>query len=567
MLLFIIGLGFFEAIGLGLWFLLFKGNPKLKLILYTNLAVGIVFAWLYAVGWFFVLNPAYQSFWWNLMVTLVIYLMIDVPLYNFVTEYESDDMKTLNSKALVYIGSAIGIFVVVWFFTTSSVVRTDAVSHTVKIQEALPSLFKQISPEYVRLVPKKTAIMLADKTLGQVNNSTGIVLGSQLELDTEHATIQKIAGKMYWIIPLGYRGIFKQFSFGNIPGYIKVSAYDPTQKAQFVKGYQIRYSLDAYFDRWAKRKLWQHNVLEKLTDFSFEVDDSGKPYIVATIIKPAVGFGKYMPVGVKILDVQTGKIKKYSMKNIPKWVDRVVPSNLIAERLDEIGKWHNGVLPALFTGNGQWQLTDYGQTGKEMFFVEDGAGKTYWVSGVTSVGKDNSIIAIMAVDTRTGKTYKIPMSGPTELSVKQQIESQLGVNQQVWEAQLPILYNMFGKLTWVSVVVDKKRGFPIEYGLVDAGNQNHYAIGKDFLETVQKFFKKTIVSSIKKHVLIYSGTISRVNFVTNFAYIWADKKVWICDVKSFPSCGVLAPNDKVLLRGYKEGKVIYIDKIQNFSLK
>jgi hypothetical protein len=29
----------------------------------------------------------------------------------------------------------------------------------------------------------------------------------------------------------------------------------------------------------------------------------------------------------------------------------------------------------------------------------------------------------------------------------------------------------------------------------------------------------------------------------------------------------LAPNDKVLLRGYKEGKVIYVESIKNFSLK
>jgi hypothetical protein len=539
---------------------------RLKLVLLsTSIVMAVLAAFAYTTEIFFPLNIKFYEFW----IFSVIYVVVYSGWLLIISAYVEGFNVNLSSP-LKKMWKAVGVYslvvILLLLVTSSALFRSDSVSNIVKLEKTDKTLFKQIQPKYVRLVPKQTALMLADKTLGSVKIK-GKVLGSQLEVDDKHATIQKVNGKMYWIIPLRYKGVFKQFSFGDIPGYIKVDASDPSSVAEFVKGYSIRYSLDAYFDRWAKRRLWQDDISQKLVDFSFEVDDTGRPYVVATVVEPRVGFAKYMPIGVKILDVQTGEIKFYPMDKVPNWVDRVIPEQLIAERLDEKGLWHNGIIAALFTKDYIWQLTDYGNM-KEMFFIEDGSGKTYWVSGVTSVGKDNSIIALVAVNTKTGKAYWIPMSGPTEVAVKDVVESSLGVNKQVWEAKLPILYNIYGKLVWVSVVIDKKRAYPIKYALVDATNISHYVVKKTFLEALNSFFKGQKIPSIKGgKVYFYSGKANRYNFVGNKIYLWADHHIWIGDVSIIPECGVIQKNDNVYLHGFSAGKYIEIKNCKILNLK
>ena len=513
------------------------------------------------VGWFYLehyipLSFTVYSFWiYNIFLSVV---FISIVLF---TNNSSDIKKTY----LFVLNGVLLLISLVLFITTSSFFHTDKVSSLIQFKDVNQSLFKKIESQKVRLVPKETAIMLADKTLGS-ESKHGIVLGSQLEIDKTHVTIQKIKGSLYWVVPLGYKGLFKQCSFGDIPGYILVDAYNSDKPAVLKDGYKIKYSLDAYLTRWAKRVLWSDNTSDVLSDFSFEVDDHFQPYVVATVLKPGVGFGKFMPVGVKILNVQTGKIDYYPIGKIPTWVDRVIPEDIISSRINEKGKWHNGIFAALFTGNGTWQLTNYNGLHK-MFFVEDGSGQTYFVSGVTSTGRDNSIIALVAVNTRTGKSYWIPVNGPTENAVKNIIESSLGVNKSVWEAKLPILYNIYGKLVWVSVVVSKKRAYPIEYAIVDSTNITHYVVKKTFNGALTAFFQNTSVPGIKEEVFIYAGSISRFSVTSGYLYFWADNHVWQCSIKKHPICSVINKNDKVHIVGVKKGNMIWLQKIKDYSLK
>lgn len=552
LLLWLVGFLWVSLIGLGTLFLLSQQVNR-SALLFIGI-VALVFGWLYATFMYIPLNPGIYQFWIFSISFLVLFASIIV----FSNEY------IMESRSFKILGVSILVIVFILFVTTSSVTRSSTVSSLVKFKKADKSLFKKIEPKKVRLVPKETAIMLADKTLGS-ESKNGVVLGSQLQIDEKHTTIQKINGSLYWVVPLGYKGIFKQFSFGPIPGYILVDAYDPNKPAILKDGYKINYSLQAYFGRWAKRKLWLDNITDLLEDFSFEVDDNFQPYIVATVLRPAVGFGKFMPVGVKILNVQTGEIKYYPIGKVPSWVDRVVPEDVISERINEKGKWHNGIISALFTGNGTWQLTNYNGS-HEMFFVEDGAGKTYWVSGVTSTGKDDSIIALVAVDTKTGKSYWIPMTGPTEKAVKDVVESSLGVNKSVWEAKLPILYNIYGKLVWVTVVVDKKRAYPIEYALVDSKNVTHYVVKKTFNDALTAFFKNINIPGIKKQIFIYSGSLNRLSVTNGYLYFWAANNVWQCSVEKYPSCAVTDKKDIVYAVGFKKGGVVWVTKFKNKSL-
>ena len=563
-LLWFVGFVISFVIGVGILFVIkrrpFINRTGFVIIGLISAIVGIGYANVFYIP----INLGIYQFWLYLVFLILLYLILFVFFYELVYDDFIRESNTIRKQNLKRVIIGVSILLVVLFVTTSSLTRATAVSSLIKFEKADQNLFKKIEPKKVRLVPKETAIMLADKTLGS-ESKNGVVLGSQLEIDKKHTTIQKIGNSLYWVVPLGYKGIFKQFSFGDIPGYVLVDAYDPNKPAVFKDGFKIKYSLDAYFSRWAKRKLWLDDVTSVLADFSFEVDDKFRPYIVATVLKPMVGFGKFMPVGVKILDVQTGQINYYPLSKVPSWVDRVIPQNIIAERIDEKGKWHNGIISALFTGNGTWQLTNYGNS-KEMFFVEDGAGKTYWVSGITSTGKDNSIIALVAVNTRTGKSYWIPMTGPTETAVKDVVESSLGVNKSVWQAKLPILYNIYGKLVWVTVVIDKNRAFPIKYALVDSKNITHYVIKKSFNQALVSFFQNVPIPGIKKEIFIYSGNIERFNISDGYLYFWAADKVWQCSILKYPLCAVVKKGDVVFSTGFKKGKVVWVQKFEDKNI-
>lgn len=538
-------------------FLLKKREFVSKVDFIVSVILSIFVGWIYTVGAYVPINLSVYSFWIYSILLVVIFAV----LFLFTTNNDS----AIKKREFVILCGVVVLIMFMLFITTSAIFRPAKVSSLVKFKDANESLFEKIEPQRVRLIPKETAIMLAEKTLGSYRKH-GIVLGSQLQIDKEHTTIQKINGSLYWVVPLGYKGMFKQFSFGDIPGYILVDAYDSTKPAILKDGYKIKYSLQAYFERWAKRKLWLDNITDVLSDFSFEVNDNFQPYIVATVLKPKVGFGKFMPVGVKILNVQTGEIKYYPLNKIPSWVDRVMPEDIIANRINEKGNWHNGIVSALFTGNGTWQLTNYNGS-SEMFFVEDGSGKTYWVSGVTSTGKDDSIIALVAVNTRTGKSYWISINGPTEKAVKNIVESSLGVNKSVWKTELPILYNIYGKLVWVTVVVDKHRAYPIKYAIVDSKNITHYVVKKDFNSALTEFFQNIPIPDIKKEIFIYAGHVNRFNVSSGYLYFWASNHVWQCSIKKYPICAVIEKNDTVHVMGVKKGKVVWLQKIKDYSIK
>ena len=53
------------------------------------------------------------------------------------------------------------------------------------------------------------------------------------------------------------------------------------------------------------------------------------------------------PVGVVIVDPQTGVTKEYSIENTPTWVDRIQPEKFIETQLNDWGQYVNGLLEFL----------------------------------------------------------------------------------------------------------------------------------------------------------------------------------------------------------------------------
>lgn len=163
--------------------------------------------------------------------------------------------------------------------------------------------FEQEIPEMdlkkIPTVDEAYARRLGDKKLGE-----DVGLGSQVYVGDY--TLISIKDSLYWVAPLEHIDIIKWFTNREgTPGYIMVSATD-AQDVRLVqedsKGNPInlKYLPSAYFNQDIRRKVYfEGNMFSGLTDYSFELDDSGRPYWVVTTYTKKVGIhGDQMQQGL-----------------------------------------------------------------------------------------------------------------------------------------------------------------------------------------------------------------------------------------------------------------------------
>jgi len=474
-------------------------------------------------------------------------------------------------RVRVAVPAAVLVVLIFTYLVSFPGFHTESVKNLVKIEEA--KVLSAVEPKRVRLVPKPTAIAVADKILGSYKTDDGVVLGSMVQIDDSHATVQSINGTLYWVVPLKYTGFFKQLRLGPIPGFILVDAYDINKPPQLLqtnpvtgKAYRLNCSMGGYFERNAQRILRATHVTKRLIDFSFEVSDEWEPYVVATVVEPAIVFSKpYKVKGVATLNLETCEVRDFALGEIPGWIDRVVPEGVAVDTLNTVGKWSHGFFSGIFTKAYNWVVTNGG-----MSFVQDGSNRTFWVSAITSAGNDQSAIGIVEVDTKTMQVVKQKLTGPTEDGVISRVTASLGVNADVWSVYKPLLYRIYGKLVWVAVVIDDATHLPTKYAVVDAHDVRKIEIDDDFFRAVERFFTGAMTLDLVKEVVSWSGTVVRSTVTAGVAYILdAAGRVWKCIVRELPICAFVRDGDRVDVQGIElvKGKVVRVNKIADVTLE
>lgn len=303
-----------------------------------------------------------------------------------------------------------------------------------------------VSVKDIRLVDEDMAMKLGDKKLGE-----SPALGSVSKLGEFH--IQSVKGELYWVAPLVHRDIVKWItSLEGSNGYVMVSASNP-QDVRLVqsidnKPVKIVYQPDAYLHQDLQRHMYINGILNVgITDLTLEINDEGRPYWVASLYEHKVGYSGANCTGVAIVDAETGSVKRYSIKDTPKWVDRIQPQDVVANQIDNWGRYIRGFLNSAISEEGVLVPTE----GTSLVYGND--NKSYWYTGITSSGGDESTIGFMLVDSRTkeAKLYKQP--GATESAAMKSAEGK--VQQMNYEATFPVMYNILGKPTYVSSLKDK----------------------------------------------------------------------------------------------------------------
>ena len=133
------------------------------------------------------------------------------------------------------------------------------------------------------------------------------------------------------------------------------------------------------------------------------------------------------------------------MEEVPTWVDRAYPSDLLIEQYNWSGMYENGWLNSWLGQEGVVRTTPgtNGQLGYN--YIAQGED-IYLYTGVTSVTADDSSVGFILVNQRTGESHFYPVAGATEASAMASAEGQL--QNLRYQATYPILLNVAGQPTY-----------------------------------------------------------------------------------------------------------------------
>ena len=288
------------------------------------------------------------------------------------------------------------IVIVIPFFVTSPIFRASSYRNLLgKVEE---SVFTEdvspVSSSEIRIVDKDMAMKLGDKKLGEIP-----AIGSISKVG--EYSIQSVKGELYWVAPLVHRDMIKWITnLGGTNGYIMVSATNPqdVRLVQSLNGKQIKivYQEEAYFLQDLHRHIYLNGGMRYgMTEYNFEIDDDGKPYWVVTLYDHAIGYAGANAIGTAVVDAQSGEVNIYSIEDTPSWVDRIQPEDFVTNQIKDWGLYVNGFLNSVISEEGVLLPSE----GTSLVYGKD--GKSYWYTGITSSGGDESTVGFMLVDSRT----------------------------------------------------------------------------------------------------------------------------------------------------------------------
>lgn len=450
--------------------------------------------------------PVYAPGFFPGMVSLICFVSIAVAiLLGIINE------RAAFSGAIIFCGLlVVAIFMMI--FSTWSLFHSS--SYRGLIGNIKESVFTEdiapIDPTQIRIVDQSMAYRLGVKKLGE-----DPALGSRAELGMFN--IQSVGGELYWVAPILHSGFFKWFKYESegTPGYVKVSATNERDvtlvREIHNKPIRITYQPNAYFDTYLERHLYFNGFMTRgLDDYTFEIDDNGRPYYVVTIYDKTVGFAGNNATGVAVVDVQTGDIKEYSIADAPIWIDRIQPENFITTQLNDWGKFVHGWLNP--------SNKDRLQTSPGMSLVYGSNGKSYWYTGMTSWGSDDSTVGFVLIDTRTKEASWYKQAGATESAAMSSAQGK--VQEKRYHSTFPVLYNVSGLPTYAMALKDDA-GLVKMISLVSVEDYTVVGVGDNTAQALRNY-QSTLAS--KGNTVAFGGEVERVSYTGTVMRIAVEPK-------------------------------------------
>jgi len=431
---------------------------------------------------FFYFGMPVFNFGFIQLPVMLLFLLLLAMLLTLGTEYSAGKTKIkitkLHRPLFIAFTIVLAYIILAPLATSLPLFRTEAYRNMIGKVHTGEKITNHIAPialDRIRVVDEPLATLLGEKILGSDQG-----LGSKSELG--EFFIQKVNNQLYWVAPLLHSGFFKWLNNKEgTEGYVMVSATNErdVKLVQNINGkdLKIKYQPGAYFGSDIERHLYFNGYMATgLADYNFEIDESGHPFWVVTKYKKRIGFAGNDAVGVVTVDAQTGAIKEYSIEAVPAWIDRVQPISFILDQLSDWGEYVHGYWN--FSNEDKLMITE------DLTLVYGEDNRSYWYTGVSSVGKEESAVGFMLVDTRTKEATMYNQSGATEYAAQSSAEGK--VQEKGYKASLPIPYNINGIPTYVMTLKDGG-GLVKMYAMVAIGDYTIVGVGNTMRETLMSY--------------------------------------------------------------------------------
>ncbi len=357
----------------------------------------------------------------------------------------------------------------------SSILNTQDADFAQDIQQADYST--------IPFIDRDSAVLLGNRTMGTMADYV-----SQFEISSLYSQINYKDAPVR-VSPLNYADIFKWWSNHDtgIPAYVIVNM--STQDTDIVRlDDPIYYSdSDPFFNN-VDRHVQLTHPFYIFGEKSFEIDDDGKPYWIYPVIDYTVGlFGGETVSRVVLCDASSGECQDLAIDEVPQWVDRAYPAELLIQQYNWSGSLSGGWINSWLGQSGVKQTTPGtdGQLGYNYIAKDDDV----WVySGVTSATADNSIIGFVLINQRTAESKFFAVAGATEESAMSSAEGQ--VQNLKYESTFPLLINVDNQPTYFMALKDNA-GLVKKYAMIDIQRYQNVAVG-DTLEETEKSYKKLL---------------------------------------------------------------------------
>lgn len=531
--------------------------------LYIPAVIGLL------IYYYIALPPIHYAslqFWFFLFIITIVVVVIELLAdgHRMLKEYTSREFSVEGKQVIKSFGKKkyrliFGFWVIVLIIGAGSYLILSPVFFAEDYASMIAVETKDFAEDFpetdlhqIPLVDRDTAARLGDRQLGALTD-----LVSQFEAAPDYTQIN-INEVPYRVSPLEYAGFFKwleNFQQG-IPHYIRVHNVTGEVAIETPPS-PIKYSYDDLFNRYILRHLRFNYPFTIFDEPTFEVDDDGVPYYIATTYSRNFFLREPEPNGVILVNASTGETSEFPLDAIPEWVDRVYSARLILHQLEMRGHYSNGFWNSLFAKKGVTQPTE----GYNYLPMED---DLYLYTGITSVVSDNSNIGFVLVNMRTKETVMYPLTAAEEFSAMRSAEG--SVQETQYTATFPLLINIGGRPMYILTLKDNE-GLIKEYALVDAQNYQDVITAPSVQLLMQQY---ALANPVDEEALLentnieeLTGRIEDIEAVVSDGetvyYFMVDGSVYKASLELHDYLPFIEAGDEVVFRATEAGEVLEID--------
>jgi len=416
--------------------------------LLINLAVTLVFALVYFYFELPALNFKDGALYQYLLLCCAVYAVCSLVTSGLFRRPDPKDvLDHLKSHCIVPLILAAALLVIAligWLISVPLFRAKDYAALLTPTEASFAEDVAEISYDQIPMLDRDSAQMLGNRKLGELSDMV-----SQFEISTAYAQIN-YQGRPVRVTYLHYGDFFKWMNNQKegLPAYLTVDMV--TQEASVVRlSSGMRYSPSELFFRNLDRYLRFQFPTYMFDDVNFEIDESGNPWWVASVLSKRIGlFGGADIKGAVLCNAITGECTYYAIEDVPTWVDRVCSAELIIQQYDYYGLYLNGFWNSLFGQKGVTSTTE----GYNYIAMDDDV----WIyTGITSVTGDESNIGFILVNQRTKEARYYAIPGAEEYSA---MSSAAGVVQDLkYSATFPLLLNISGEPTYFMALKDSSQ--------------------------------------------------------------------------------------------------------------